>query len=227
MAPPGADVDLVDVDGADVGVEIMPGGHPVLVAPVVIVQINEAAGVVGPELTEEAEGVGLHPPQVIRPPHGVLVGGVTVLRYIFPKLVLAQAQFPGAVVLLLHGGRTFVPVVKRSHQRHVFGVGSPYAEMPFALVALVAWMCAEHFIGTAVRALMKGIADFSRWRMIQHRNFLLTAKICVSKHILFERSMVIVFGEQPFRQVHFRRFFKNFIRKISSLTFETESPKGI
>ena len=193
----------------------------------VVVQVDEAAGVVGPQLAEEAEGIGLHAPQVVRPPYGVLVDGVAVLRHVFPQLVLGQAQFPGAVVLLLHGGRTFVPVIERAHQRHMLGVGRPDAEMPFSNVALVTRMCAEHFIGTPVGALMKGIADFSRWRLIQHRYFLLTAKICVSKHILFVRSMVIVFGERPFRQVHFRRFFNNFIHPSASLPFAERRRKGI
>ena len=193
----------------------------------VVVQVDEAAGVVGAQLAEEAEGIGLHAPQVVRSPNGVLVDGVAVLRHILPQLFLGQAQFPGAVVLLLHGGRTFVPVVERSYQSYMLGIGSPYAEVPLALVALVAGMCAEHFIGTAVRALMKSIADFSRWRVIQHRNFLLTAKICVSKHILFELSRTIVFGERPFRQVHFRRFFKNFIHLKAIFTSHKPRKKHI
>ena len=170
---PGTHVHFVNVYRALIGIEIVAGLEPLRVAPFVAFQIVQTAGVAGPQLAVEGVRVGFHAPDIVRPPHGVFVGGVAVLRCVVPEGLLIQPKLPGAVVLLFHGVGAAVVMVKGTDQRHVFRVGSPNAEMPLTPASLLTGMRAKHFIGAAAEPLMKCISDSTRWSVIPHRSVLL------------------------------------------------------
>ena len=126
-APPGAQVDFINIQRAAVYGVLGPVVHPALVAPLVAGQVVQLGGVAGAGLGVEGVGVGLG-----QHPAGGGVDGV------FIGVILLQAgnkDLPDAAVQGLHGVGILAPAVEIAHNGHLLGMGSPDTEHP-ALLAV-------------------------------------------------------------------------------------------
>ena len=124
-APPGAEVDLVDVGGVVVDGGAGPPLKPGSVAPLVARQVIELGGGAGTGLGVEGVGVGLQTYLAVRGGDGVLIN-VVLLHPVHMDL-------PDAVAQGEHGGGLVIPAVEVAHQGNGLGVGGPDPEGPTLL----------------------------------------------------------------------------------------------
>ena len=120
LAAPGSEMHLVDGDRSVQGLAAGAVFHPVVVLPLVAVQVGDHRAGARPLLHEEAEGIGLVDGLQILGGDAVLVHG---------KLGQARdEQRPDAGVRGMHGVGGRIPAVEIAHHRHLAGVGRPDGE---------------------------------------------------------------------------------------------------
>ena len=147
---PAARVQLVDVHGAVDGIRLFLPGFPLIVLPLVPVQVVHLAAVGRPGLRMERIGIRLKQKFVTR-------GGDAVLVHII-FLNPRNECFPDAGVLqLLHGMTSRYPAVEIAYDAHRFRVGGPGAEHDPLPVSLPFHVGAEEPVSLKIVALLKQI----------------------------------------------------------------------
>ena len=118
--PPGAQMDLVDVQRPVVDGVFLPVVQPGLVVPLVVPQLVELGGGAGPGLGVEGVGVGLHQQPAVRRLDRIFIG---IIPGKSGDKALPQAAPQGG-----HGGLAVRPAVEIPHHRDLQGVGGPDSE---------------------------------------------------------------------------------------------------
>ena len=197
IAPPGAQVQLIDVHGRAEHIARLTLFHPLRVMPFVLGQVAELGAGVGAHLHRKSIGVGLVVPYAVAVAHSVLVGDQALRRFgeTEPLRITGHieglrrdADLPCAVVLLDHGGRFTVPIVEFTDQRNCTGIRRPHGEMPILLALLLHRMGAQHFVCAPVRALMKRLPDLFSRAIVAHQRTFLHQDCCMLIAPLFQRK---------------------------------------
>jgi len=122
LAPPRAEMHLVDRHRALEGAPRRARAHPRLVAPLVPVQVGHDRRRAGAQLRVESVRIGLLDVVAVRPRAQV----------VFVRLAHAHAgdeQLPDAAVrVIAHGMHARVPAVEAADHAHAVGVGRPHGE---------------------------------------------------------------------------------------------------
>ena len=142
-------MDLVDVDGAAVRIEIFPFSHPLLVLPAIARKIVEFGCVCRCGLEVQAVGVALE--------HGHVV---LSRDRVFVRLILLRPcdkRRPNAVILLCHDVCVCVPIVEITHNGYALCVGSPHRKLPAVNAAFDAGLGREHLLRLIIRPFVEQI----------------------------------------------------------------------
>ena len=117
---PGAQVDLIDVEGLLVDRVLLPPVQPAPVPPCIAAQLIELGGGTGPGLGVEGIGIGFEQHPAVRRLHGVLV------EVVLPEP--GDKALPDAPLQRFHGVAPGNPLVEIAHHRHGRRVGRPDPE---------------------------------------------------------------------------------------------------
>lgn len=147
---PGAGVQFVDGDGLVVGVSLTALLYPGLILPLVLVEVYDFGGGVGPDLLAKAVGVGFEVDVALGVFDFVFVEG--------SRRELGDKQFPNSGFGALHLVFATVPFVEVADDGDVTGVGRPDGKVNAGNAVDFCGVSAEFFVDAMVVAFGEEVA---------------------------------------------------------------------
>jgi hypothetical protein len=150
-AHPRPEVDLVERQRRAQRVALFARPHPLLVAPLVVVEVPHLGAGLGRRLLHHRERIGLVDAIAVEArPDAIFVD--------FAVADIGNESLPDArLAMSLERGARVVPAVEIADHRHAVGVGRPYREIDAALAAILDHPRTELVVEPSVRALVEQV----------------------------------------------------------------------